>query len=175
MFEEAQLYSPVTTGAGGEVTVHLHDGHPGAEDPAYRRRRNDIAAAALAWRPGAPAPLIRYTRSSMLEVIRQDYVRTAHAKGLRERTVIYEHALRNALIPLVTVIALNLPRLLGGTVIVEAVFAWPGMGTLAITAVRGRDYPVIMAINLMSAVMILASNLLADLIYAVIDPRIKYS
>ena len=121
------------------------------------------------------APLIRYTRSSMLEVIRQDYVRTAHAKGLREQTVIYQHALRNALIPLVTVIALNLPRLLGGTVIVEAIFAWPGMGTLAITAVRGRDYPVIMAINLISAVMILLSNLLADVIYAVIDPRIKYS
>jgi peptide/nickel transport system permease protein len=121
------------------------------------------------------APLIRYTRSSMLEVIRQDYVRTARAKGLRERAVVYEHALRNALIPLVTVIALNLPRLLGGTVIVEAIFAWPGMGTLAITAVRGRDYPVIMAINLIAAVMILLSNLLADLIYAVIDPRIKYS
>jgi peptide/nickel transport system permease protein len=121
------------------------------------------------------APLIRYTRSSMLEVIRQDYVRTAHAKGLRERTVIYEHALRNALIPLVTVIALGLPRLLGGTVIVEAIFAWPGMGTLAITAVRGRDYPVIMALNLITAVMILLSNLLADVIYAVIDPRIKYS
>jgi peptide/nickel transport system permease protein len=121
------------------------------------------------------APLIRYTRSSMLEVIRQDYVRTAQAKGLRERTVIYQHALRNALIPLVTVIALALPRLLGGTVIVEAIFAWPGMGTLAITAVRGRDYPVIMAINLISAVTILMSNLLADVIYAVIDPRIKYS
>jgi peptide/nickel transport system permease protein len=121
------------------------------------------------------APLIRYTRSSMLEVIRQDYVRTAHAKGLRERTVIYQHALRNALIPLVTVIALGLPRLLGGTIIVEAIFAWPGMGTLAITAVRGRDYPVIMAINLITAVTILMSNLLADLIYAVIDPRIKYS
>jgi peptide/nickel transport system permease protein len=121
------------------------------------------------------APLIRYTRSSMLEVIRQDYVRVARAKGLRERTVIYQHALRNALIPLVTVIALGLPRLLGGTVIVEAIFAWPGMGTLAITAVRGRDYPVIMAINLISAVMILLSNLLADVIYAVIDPRIKYS
>jgi peptide/nickel transport system permease protein len=121
------------------------------------------------------APLIRYTRSSMLEVIRQDYVRVARAKGLRERTVIYQHALRNALIPLVTVIALGLPRLLGGTVIVEAIFAWPGMGTLAITAVRGRDYPVIMAINLISAVTILMSNLLADVIYAVIDPRIKYS
>lgn len=121
------------------------------------------------------APLIRYTRSSMLEVIRQDYVNTARAKGLRERAVVWRHALRNALIPLVTVVALNLPRLLGGTVIVEAIFAWPGMGTLAITAVQSRDYPVIMAINLITAVMILFSNLFADVIYAVIDPRIKYS
>jgi peptide/nickel transport system permease protein len=121
------------------------------------------------------APLIRYTRSSMLEVIRQDYVTTARAKGLNERLVIFRHALRNALIPLVTVVALNLPRLLGGTVIVEAIFAWPGMGTLAIGAVRGRDYPEIMAINLITATMILFSNLLADVLYAVIDPRIKYS
>ena len=121
------------------------------------------------------APLIRYTRSSMLEVIRQDYVTTARAKGLNERTVIWRHALRNALIPLITVVALNLPRLLGGAVVIEAVFAWPGMGTLAITAVQGRDYPVIMAINLITAVMILASNLLADVFYAVIDPRIKYA
>ena len=120
------------------------------------------------------APLIRYIRSSMLEVIRQDYVTVARAKGLRERVVIYRHALRNALLPVVTVIALSLPRLLGGTVIVEAIFAWPGMGTLAITAVRGRDYPVIMAINLITAVMILLSNLLADIVYAVVDPRIKY-
>ena len=121
------------------------------------------------------APLIRYTRSSMLEVIRQDYVRVARAKGLRESSVMYQHALRNALIPLVTVIALGLPRLLGGAVIVEAVFAWPGIGTLALTAVQARDYPVIMAINLISAVTILVSNLLADMTYAVIDPRIKYS
>jgi len=121
------------------------------------------------------SPLIRYTRSSMLEVIRQDYVRVARAKGLRERPVVYQHALRNALIPLVTVVALNLPRLLGGTVIVEAIFAWPGMGTLAITAVRARDYPVLMAINLISAATILASNLLFDLVYAMIDPRIKYT
>lgn len=121
------------------------------------------------------APLIRYTRSSMLEVIRQDYVNTARAKGLSERTVIWRHALRNALIPLITVVALNLPRLLGGAVVIEAVFAWPGMGTLAITAVQGRDYPVIMAINLITAVMILISNLLADLFYAVADPRIKYT
>jgi len=121
------------------------------------------------------APLIRYTRSSMLEVIRQDYVTTARAKGLGERVVIVRHALRNALIPLVTVVALNLPRLLGGTVIVETIFAWPGMGKLAIAAVSGRDYPVIMAINLITATMILFSNLLADIVYALIDPRIKYS
>ena len=121
------------------------------------------------------APLIRYVRSSMLEVIRQDYINVARAKGLRERAVIYRHALRNALIPLVTVVALSLPLLLGGTVIIEQIFQWPGMGTLAITAVKGRDYPVIMAINLITATMILTSNLIADILYAVIDPRIKYS
>lgn len=120
-------------------------------------------------------PLIRYARSSMLETLRQDYIQTARAKGLRERIVISRHALRNASIPLVTVVALDLPRLLGGTIIIEQVFAWPGMGTLAITAVQGQDYPVIMAINLISAVLILSSNLLADVMYAVIDPRIKYT
>jgi peptide/nickel transport system permease protein len=124
---------------------------------------------------GQAAPLIRYTRSSMLETVRQDYVRVARAKGLTERAVVYGHALRNALIPLVTVVALNLPQLLGGTVIIEQIFAWPGMGTLAITAVRGRDYPTIMAINLIGAVAIVVSNLIADMLYAWIDPRIKYS
>jgi peptide/nickel transport system permease protein len=121
------------------------------------------------------APLIRYIRSSMLEVIRQEYVAVARAKGLPERVVIYRHALRNALIPVVTVVALRLPILLGGTIIVETIFAWPGMGQLAINAVRGHDYPLIMAINLITATMILVSNLAADLLYAVIDPRIKYT
>lgn len=121
------------------------------------------------------APLIRYTRSSMLETIRHDYVRTARAKGLRERVVLYRHALRNALIPLVTVVAIDLPKLFGGVIIIESVFAWPGMGTLAIEAVRNRDYPVIMAITLVSAILILVSNLVADVLYALIDPRIKYS
>lgn len=124
---------------------------------------------------GQAAPLIRYTRSSMLETVRQDYVRVARAKGLSERAIVYGHSLRNALIPLVTIIALSLPQLLGGTVIIEQVFAWPGMGTLAITAVRGRDYSTIMAINLIGAVAILVSNLLADLLYAWVDPRIKYA
>lgn len=121
------------------------------------------------------APLIRYVRSSMLEVIRQDYVNVARAKGLRESAVIYRHALRNALIPLITVVALSLPRLFGGTVIIEKIFAWPGMGTLAIDAVIARNYPVILAINLIAALLILGSNLLADILYAVIDPRIKYT
>jgi peptide/nickel transport system permease protein len=124
---------------------------------------------------GQAAPLIRYTRSSMLETIRQDYVRVARAKGLSERAVISRHALRNALIPLVTVVALTLPQLLGGTVIIEQIFSWPGMGTLAIKSVRGRDYPTIMAINMIGAVAILVSSLIADIIYAWIDPRISYS
>lgn len=121
------------------------------------------------------APLIRYTRSSMLETVRQDYVRVARAKGLSEGNVIIRHALRNALIPLVTVVALTLPQMLGGTVIIEQVFSWPGMGTLAIKAVRARDYPTIMAINMIGAVAILVSSLIADVIYAWIDPRINYS
>jgi peptide/nickel transport system permease protein len=134
-----------------------------------------LALPALVLGLAVAAPLIRYTRSSMLEVIHQEYVRAARAKGLRESAVIYQHALRNALIPLVTVVALGLPRLFGGAVIVEAVFAWPGIGTLALTALQSRDYPVIMAINLITAVIILLSSLLADMVYAVIDPRIRYS
>jgi peptide/nickel transport system permease protein len=117
----------------------------------------------------------RFMRSSMLEVINQDYVTVARAKGLDKRVVLYRHALRNALIPMVTVVGLQLPRILGGAVIIEQIFAWPGMGTLAITAVRGRDYPTIMAINLIGAIAIVFSNLIADVLYAWIDPRIKYS
>jgi peptide/nickel transport system permease protein len=120
------------------------------------------------------APLIRYVRSSMLEVIRQDYVRVARAKGLGEWSVIMSHAARNALIPLITVIALTLPAILGGTVVIETIFAWPGMGQLAISAVRNRDYPMIMALNMIIATLILLSNLLADILYAAVDPRIKY-
>src|ERR1051326_7499149 len=160
------LKIPILPAAGMETV-----GQP----PSVTDRLWHLVLPALVLGLAEAAPLIRYTRSSMLEVIRQEYVRAARGKGLRETTVIYQHALRNALIPLVTVIALGLPRLFGGAVIVEAVFAWPGIGTLALTAVQGRDYPVIMAINLISAVTILLSNMLADVIYAVIDPRIKYS
>jgi peptide/nickel transport system permease protein len=110
----------------------------------------------------------------MLETIRQDYVTVARAKGLNERAVTV-HALRNALIPIITIIALNVPMLLGGTVIIEQVFSWPGMGSLAIASVQGRDYNTLMGINLIAAIMILLSNLLADVIYALVDPRITYA
>lgn len=120
------------------------------------------------------ATFVRYIRSSMLEVIRQDYVRTARAKGLSERVVIYKHALRNALIPVITVLGLTLPFLFSGAIITEAVFAWPGMGTLNVEAVMIRDYPLIMGITLFLAVMVILGNLMADLFYAVADPRIRY-
>jgi peptide/nickel transport system permease protein len=120
------------------------------------------------------APLIRYTRSSMLEVIHQQYVTVARSKGLRERAVLLRHALPNALIPIITVLALRIPYLVAGTVILEQIFAWPGMGTLAITAIWGRDYPVVMAFNLVTAVAIVGSNLLADVTYAIVDPRVRY-
>jgi peptide/nickel transport system permease protein len=121
------------------------------------------------------APLTRYVRSSMLETLWQDYVTVARAKGLQPREVIVRHALRNALIPLVTIVALHIPVLFGGTVIIEQIFSWPGMGSLAITAVLGRDYPVIMAITSISAIIVVLSNLLADIVYVLVDPRIKYT
>ncbi len=120
------------------------------------------------------ARFVRFTRSSMLEVVRQDYVRTARAKGLSERVVIYRHALRNALLPVVTILGLSLPFLFSGAVITEAVFAWPGMGTLIIEAVSTRDYALLMGTNLFLAVLVILGNMLADIMYALVDPRIRY-
>ncbi len=121
------------------------------------------------------AVVTRYTRSSMLEAIHQDYVRTARGKGLRERAVIFSHALRNALMPVITLVGLQFPFLLGGAIITEQIFAWPGMGKLAVEAIFNRDYPVIMGLNLMTAVMVTFGNLLADVGYALADPRIRHS
>jgi len=120
------------------------------------------------------AAVMRFTRSSLLEALRQDYVRTARAKGLADGRVVWRHALRNALIPVVTVIGLSLPTLVGGAVLTETVFAWPGIGRLAVGAVFERDYPVIMGVNLVVAVVVVTANLLTDLAYTVIDPRISY-
>lgn len=120
------------------------------------------------------ATMIRYTRSSMLEVLHQDYMRTARAKGLKERSVIFRHGIRNGLIPLVTILGLTLPTFIGGSIIVEQIFSWPGLGKLFLESVFQRDYPVIMALTMLSAFLVVAGNLLADALYAVLDPRIQY-
>ena len=124
---------------------------------------------------GSAAGVARYMRGSMLEVIRQDYVRTARAKGLSERVVIFKHALRNALLPVITLLGLTMPYLFGGAVLVETIFAWPGMGRLIVEAVFQRDYPLIMATSFVISVMVILGNLVADMLYAVADPRIRAS
>jgi len=116
----------------------------------------------------------RYMRASMLEVLRADYIRTAKAKGLASSRVIFKHALRNALIPIVTLLGLTIPTLLAGAAITEAVFSWPGLGYLGVSAVQERDYPVVLAFAMIGGVMVIVGNLLADVLYAVVDPRIKY-
>jgi peptide/nickel transport system permease protein len=121
------------------------------------------------------AGYMRYLRSSMLDVMHEDYVRTARAKGLAERLVIYRHALRNALIPLVTLIGLDLPSLFGGALFTETIFAWPGIGRLYFTAALKTDYPVVMAVLVIYSALIIGSNLLVDVLYAFVDPRIKYN
>jgi len=120
------------------------------------------------------AGLSRYMRSGMMEILRQDYIRTARAKGLPERWVIYKHALRNSVIPIVTILAGLLPSLIGGSIITETIFNVPGLGRLAWEAVLARDYPVIMAEATITAVLALFGILLSDILYAVVDPRIKY-
>ncbi|MGI8748927.1 MAG: ABC transporter permease [Deinococcus sp.] len=121
------------------------------------------------------AVLMRYTRSSMLEVISQEYVRTARAKGLAGWRVVSKHVLRNALIPVVTVIGANVANLIGGAVFLESIFSWPGTGQLYLDAIDARDYPMIMGITLVLAAVILLANLITDLLYGLIDPRIRYT
>ena len=116
----------------------------------------------------------RFLRSSLMDVLHEDYVRTARAKGASDRAVYYKHALRNAILPLVTMIGLDLPSLFAGALFIETIFAWPGMGRLFWDAARGRDYPVLLAVVMINAVIIIVCNLLADLLYGVLDPRVKY-
>ncbi len=120
------------------------------------------------------ATFMRYTRSSMIEVIGEDYIRTARAKGLSEHKVIYKHAFRNALISIITIITLSIPTVFSGAVLTETIFVWPGIGRVNYDAILGRDYPLIMGIMLLMAVIILLSNFLADILYAFADPRIRY-
>jgi len=116
----------------------------------------------------------RFLRSSMLDVIHQDYIRAARAKGLRERTVRYQHALKNAAIPLITMFALDIPYIFAGVIYVELLFSWPGMGRLYYQAATGRDYPVLMAVLIIGAAIVFLSNLVADIGYAYLDPRVRY-
>ena len=123
---------------------------------------------------GGLASVSRYARTSMLEVIRQDYIRTARAKGLSEWQVVFRHALPNAMIPIITLLGLSLPALIGGSFIIESIFAWPGMGRLGFEAIMSRNYTLVMGIGIISAFLTLLGNLLADVGYALADPRVRY-
>jgi peptide/nickel transport system permease protein len=129
-----------------------------------------VGTLSLAW----IAWYSRFFRASMLDVLNADYIRTAHAKGLTSQRVIYTHALRNAVMPLVTMIALDVPSMFAGALFVETIFSWPGMGRLFWEAARGRDYPVLLGVILINAAVIVFANILADLLYALIDPRVQY-
>jgi peptide/nickel transport system permease protein len=129
-----------------------------------------VTALSLGW----AAWYSRFLRSSMLDVLHEDYVRTARAKGVVERLVYYKHALRNAILPLVTLIALDLPTLFAGALFVETIFSWPGMGRLFWDAARGRDYPVLLGVVMITAVLIIVCNIIADLAYGLLDPQVKY-
>jgi peptide/nickel transport system permease protein len=152
---------------------------PGSKDIGTWHYIKDVAyhmvlPALVLGLPGG-AGYMRFTRTAMLEVIRQDYVRTARSKGLTERVVIYKHALRNALIPIITLLGFALPGLFGGAIITEKLFAWPGLGTIAFKAVTDRDYPLLMGTTLFFSILTLTGNLLADICYGLADPRIKYN
>ena len=120
------------------------------------------------------ATVMRFTRSSMVETLNQDYIRTARAKGLSEKVVIYRHALKNSLIPVITIFGLSIPNLFGGAYITEKVFSWPGMGLLGVDAIANRDYAVLMGLTLFTAILVLVGNLVADILYSFVDPRIRY-
>ncbi len=138
-----------------------------------RDRALHLILPATALGIGSAAGVARYMRGSMLEVIHQDYIRTARAKGLSERKVVFKHALRNALIPIITLLGLYLPFLLSGAVLVEQIFAWPGMGRTIVDAIFKRDYPLVMATSFVISAIVVAGNLLSDVLYAVVDPRIR--
>jgi peptide/nickel transport system permease protein len=143
-----------------------------AESPSGNLTRLVLPAVTLA--TASLAVNVRQVRSSLLDVLSQDYIRTARAKGLRERVVILKHALRNALIPVVTLVGLQVGAIIEGAIITETIFFWPGVGRLAVDSIGGRDYPVVQAIVLISALSFMVSTLLVDLIYAWVDPRISY-
>lgn len=157
--------------SGGLTTPVLYDYMGPAERLVDRVRHLVLPAATLTLLTAAA--IARYQRTAMLDVVHEDWLRTARAKGMSERTVIFRHALRNALLPVITLFGLAFPALLGGAVFVEKVFSWPGMGRLAVEAIAGRDYPVVLACVLVGSAMVAVGSLLADVLYAAVDPRVR--
>ncbi|NLY56759.1 MAG: ABC transporter permease [Firmicutes bacterium] len=162
------------SGRGPGVIAALPAAFGGDFGPLIQGLRH-ILLPSITLGTGLAALIARMTRSSMLEIIRQDYMKTAKAKGLPGRLIIWKHALRNALIPVVTALGLQFGQLLGGAVLTESIFAWPGLGRLAVDAINARDFPVIQGVVLVITLGVVLVNLLVDLIYTVIDPRIRYS
>ena len=162
---------PIWFPASGMTSVDYPFMSPGEQ---IRDRLAHLVLPSLSLALVLAAGIARYMRSSMLEVIRQDYVRTARSKGLSEFRVIARHALPNGLIPIVTLLGLYLPTFFSGAVLIETVFAWPGMGRLVVDAIFQRDYPVVMAGTFIFAVLVVIGNLVADALYAIVDPRIRY-
>ncbi|MHA2305355.1 MAG: ABC transporter permease [Candidatus Hodarchaeales archaeon] len=159
------------------IAVDLLPLHGGFITPIYRTEANPIGRLvipAISMGVASAGFYARITRSSMLEVIRQDYITTARSKGLSEKVVIYKHALKNALIPVVTVIGLSISGLFGGSLIMETIFAWPGMGRYGYEALVEKNYPVIMGVVLFSSTLLILMNLVVDIVYAYLDPRIRY-
>jgi peptide/nickel transport system permease protein len=124
---------------------------------------------------GTVSSYMRYVRTGMIDVLKEDYIRTARAKGLSQPVIIIKHALRNALIPFITVVGNHIPNIFGGALVTEQVFSWPGLGQLMMASIQNRDYPVLMALLMMTAIATVASNLLVDLVYAIVDPRVRVS
>lgn len=144
------------------------------EAPSLATRLHHMVLPVAVLGLGSVATFMRYTRTSILDVIRQDYVTVARAKGFRERYILLRHTLRNALIPVITLIGLEIPWLLSGSIIIESVFVWPGIARYTLQGVHSRDYTLIMGVNLIAALTVVIANLLTDLTYAVADPRIRY-
>jgi peptide/nickel transport system permease protein len=143
--------------------------------PLWLDRLQHLVLPATAIALPLVAGVVRFTRSAVLDVLSEDYVRTARAKGAPGRTVTFKHTLRNALIPVITLLGLTVPNVLSGAFAVEYIFDWPGIGTLAVRSVANREYSIILGINLLTAVMVMAGNLIADVLYALADPRIRYA
>lgn len=147
---------------------------PLGTDPSFTVIVQHLVMPVIVLSAFSMANMTRYVRSTVIEVYGENYMRTATAKGLASRIILTRHGLRNALIPVITVVGTDLPRLVGGAIVTEQIFNWPGLGSLTMTAIQSRNYPILMAITMLSAVVVLLSNLIVDILYAVVDPRIKY-